>query len=144
MVTALLCLSSSAVSQELQDAAGSNGDEGSITIESDIQSSDNTTGVVTAIGDVLILYPDRGLVATSRQAQYFTKEGRVVLSGDVDVIRDDGEVLKAEKVVYLLEDDWLLANPKPGEQVVTEISFKAPQSEFFQNANTSAKTPLVQ
>ena len=53
---------------------------GLLTIESDQQLADNTTGVVTAIGNVRLIHPERGVVATSRQAQYFTNEERIVLS----------------------------------------------------------------
>ena len=45
---------------------------GLISIESDSQSADNVTGVVTELGNVRITYPSRRMVATSRQAQYFT------------------------------------------------------------------------
>ena len=57
-----------------------------LTIESDMQTADDITGVVTATGNVRISYPAHGVVATSRQAQYFNREARVVLSGDVDVV----------------------------------------------------------
>ena len=40
---------------------------GLITIESDQQSADNSTGVVTASENVRIVHADRGVVATSRQ-----------------------------------------------------------------------------
>lgn len=46
-----------------------------ITVESDLQQADNTTGVITATGNVRVLYPDKKLTATARQAQYFTKRG---------------------------------------------------------------------
>jgi len=58
-----------------------------LTIESDSQKADNVTGVITAIGNVRILYPRSAPGGpSSRQAQYFTNEGRIVLSGDVDVV----------------------------------------------------------
>ena len=75
---------------------------GLVTIESDLQKADNSTGVVTATGNVRIVYPDQRVVATARQAQYFTREGRVVLSGDVDVIQETGHSIRAEKLVYLV------------------------------------------
>ena len=53
-------------------------DAGVITIESDLQSADNGTGVITASGNVRLVHAGRGLVATSRQAQYFTEEDRIV------------------------------------------------------------------
>ena len=74
-------------SAEVQAADPSS--DGLITIESDLQSADNVTGVVTASGNVRLVHADRGVVATSRQAQYFTKEARIVLSGDVDVVQEN-------------------------------------------------------
>jgi len=99
---------------------------GLVTIESDLQQADNTTGVVTATGNVRILYPDQRVVATARQAQYFTKEGRVVLSGDVDVIQDDGHAVRAELVTYFVNQERLIAEPPPGQQVVTRYRLNAP------------------
>ena len=94
---------------------------GLITIESDIQSADNVTGVVTAAGNVKIVYPSRGMVATARQAQYFSQEGRLVLTGDVDVVQEGGNALRAERVVYLLEQERTEAIPPPGQQVFSQM-----------------------
>lgn len=94
---------------------------GLITIESDTQSADNLTGVVTAIGNVRIVYPSRGMVATARQAQYFSKEGRLILSGDVDVTQKGGNALRAERVIYLLEEERAEADPAPGQQVFSQM-----------------------
>ena len=85
------------VSAQAQQTA----DAGVITIESDMQSADNGTGVITASGNVRLVHAGRGLVATSRQAQYFTEEDRIVLSGDVDVIQADGNQLRADRFTYL-------------------------------------------
>lgn len=92
-----------------------------VTIESDQQQADNKTGIVTATGNVRILYPERGMVATARQAQYFSKEARLVLSGDVDVVDADGQRIKAERLVYLLGSERLQAEPARGRQVVSKI-----------------------
>ena len=92
---------------------------GLVTIESDLQKADNSTGVVTATGSVRIVYPDQRVVATARQAQYFSREGRVVLSGDVDVIQDSGHSIRAERLVYLVERERIVAQPAPGQQVIT-------------------------
>ena len=96
---------------------------GLVTIESDQQQADNVTGVVTAIGNVRITYPDRGMVATARQAQYYTREGRLVLSGDVDIIDRDGQRLRADQIVYWLNGQRLLALPAKGQQVQTRLRF---------------------
>ncbi len=103
-------------------------DAGLVTIESDTQQADNRTGVVTAIGNVRIEYPDRHMVATSRQAQYFSKEGRLVLTGDVDVIDADGQRIRAERLVYRLDSERLLAEPPAGKQVYSRLRLqnKAP------------------
>ena len=115
------CLSVFAVSSipvllQAQEAS----EAGVITIESDLQSADNSTGVITASGNVRLVHPDRGVVATSQQAQYFTQEERIVLSGDVDVVQDEGNRLQAAKVIYLLDEERALAMPADGEQVFSQ------------------------
>ena len=92
-------------------------DQGLITIESDQQAADSVTGVITASGNVRLVHDQRGVVATSRQAQYFTKESRIVLSGDVDVVQKDGNLLKADRVTYLLDEERAIATPVEGAQV---------------------------
>ena len=72
---------------------------GLITIESDQQTADNSIGVVTAQGNVRLVHVDRGIVATGRQAQYFMKEERIVLSGDVDIVQKNGDLLQVDKIV---------------------------------------------
>jgi lipopolysaccharide export system protein LptA len=92
-----------------------------VTIESDSQQADNQTGIVTATGNVKITYPAKGMVATSRQAQYFSKEGRLVLTGDVDVIDGEGQRIRAERLVYQLDQERLTAQPSQGKQVTSKL-----------------------
>jgi lipopolysaccharide export system protein LptA len=94
---------------------------GQVTIDSDLQQADQATGIITATGNVRIIYPDQRVVATARQAQYFTKEDRVVLSGDVDVIQEGGNHLRAERVIYLIKADRVVAEPAPGQQVFSKM-----------------------
>ena len=94
---------------------------GLVSIESDLQQADNSTGVITASGNVRIVYPDRRVVATARQAQYFSREARIVLSGDVDVIQADGSALRAERVIVLLNSQRVVAQPRQGQQVVSTL-----------------------
>ena len=98
---------------------------GLITIESDQQTADNSIGVVTAQGNVRLVHVDRGIVATGRQAQYFMKEERIVLSGDVDIVQKNGDLLQANKIVYSLVDERALATPSENEQVFCQWSFGA-------------------
>ena len=130
-VVALLVLSGFALPVSAQMEAG---EDSLITIESDTQSADNITGVVTAVGNVRIVYPSRGMVATARQAQYFSREGRLVLSGDVDVTQDGGNALRAERVVYLLEEERAEAEPTPGQQVFTQMVIRS---------DSTLQTPLT-
>ena len=98
-----------------------------VSIESDRQQADNRTGIVTAIGNVRITYPQKGMVATSRQAQYFSKEGRLVLSGDVDVVDRDGQRIRAERLVYLLDSERVVAEPSAGRQVFSKLRLQMRQ-----------------
>ena len=96
---------------------------GLITIESDQQTADNSIGVVTAQGNVRLIHIDRGIVATGRQAQYFIKEESIVLSGDVDIVQKNGDLLQADRIVYSLVDERALATPSENEQVFGQWSF---------------------
>ena len=106
-------------------AAQESADQGLITIESDQQAADSVTGVITASGNVRLVHDQRGVVATSRQAQYFTKESRIVLSGDVDVVQTDGNLLRAERVTYLLDEERAIATPSEGAQVFSRWTLKS-------------------
>ena len=130
-VAALLFFTGSFLPVIAQTSAG---EDSLITIESDTQSADNITGVVTAVGNVRIVYPSRGMVATSRQAQYFSREAMLVLSGDVDVVQDDGNSIRAERVTYNLDEERALANPIPGQQV---------QSTLLLKQSLDSQTPLT-
>ena len=114
---------------------------GLVSIESDVQRADQATGVITATGNVRILYPDKGVMATARQAQYFTREGRVVLSGDVDVVQQDGSLLKAEQVTYLVRSERITARPAPQQQVLSRLRLTpTPQPESARDSATDSAT----
>jgi len=115
--------------QQQPTAAAATPAAGLVTIESDRQLADNRTGVVTAIGRVRIVYPPRQLVATARQAQYYSREGRLVLSGDVELQEANGQSLKAERVVYRLDSERLEVLPAQGRQVITRLRLQAPASQ---------------
>ncbi|MEO0408024.1 MAG: LptA/OstA family protein, partial [Cyanobacteria bacterium P01_A01_bin.135] len=56
------------------------------------------------------------LQATSAQAQYYSREGRIVLTGDVYVLQD-GNSIQGERITYLVNEGRFLAVPDTGEQV---------------------------
>ena len=86
--------------------------------------ANSNTGAVTAIGNVRIDYPSRQIFATSAQAQYYSQEQRIVLSGNVDVIQE-GNTLQAETVTYLIEEGRFVATPSDGNQV--EAVYQLPE-----------------
>ena len=112
---------------------------GLVTIESDQQRADQLTGVITATGNVRIVYPDERVVATARQAQYFSKENRVVLSGDVDIVQEGGNLIRAERVVYLVDGERLIAIPPSGQQVFSRV--RIPQKPATSATAPAAATP---
>ncbi|ERT05932.1 ostA-like family protein [Lyngbya aestuarii BL J] len=87
-----------------------------MTVRSDIQEADANTGIVTARGNVQINYPARNIQATAAQAQYFSREGRIVLSGDVYILQE-GSSIRGETVTYLIEEGRFVALPAGGQQV---------------------------
>ena len=91
-------------------------EQGSITLRSDIQESNSKTGVITAKGNVKIDYPARKIQATAAQAQYFSRERRLILSGNVYVLQD-GHSMRAETMTYLVDEGRFIATPKSDRQV---------------------------
>jgi lipopolysaccharide export system protein LptA len=88
----------------------------SITLRSDVQESNSETGVITARGNVKITYPARQIQATAAQAQYFSRERRLVLSGNVYVLQN-GNSMRAEMMTYLIDEGRFVATPKSDRQV---------------------------
>lgn len=88
-----------------------------ITLVSDVQEANSKTGVVTARGNVIIDYPARKLRATASQAQYFSKERRIILSGNVSVIQEGGNNLRGEVITYLIDEGRFVALPQTGGRV---------------------------
>ena len=91
-------------------------DNGSITIRSDSQEANSETGVITAQGNVRINYPSRQIQATATQAQYYSRERRLVLNGNVYVIQQ-GNSMRAESMTYLIDEGRFIATPRANRQV---------------------------
>jgi lipopolysaccharide export system protein LptA len=88
----------------------------SLTVRSDIQEADAKTGIVTARGNVQINYPARQMQGTAAQAQYFSRERRIVLTGDAYILQQ-GNSLKAETITYLIDEGRFIAVPEQNQQV---------------------------
>ena len=89
---------------------------GAITLKSDIQESNSETGVITARGNVQINYPARQIQATAAQAQYYSRERRLILTGNVYVLQQ-GNSLRAEEMTYLIDEGKFIAKPQSDRQV---------------------------
>lgn len=100
-----------------------------LTLRAEVQEANAQTGVVTARGNVQINYPSRQIQATAAQAQYFSRERRIVLSGNVYVLQQ-GNSIRAETVTYLIDEGRFTAIPKTDTQV--ESIYIVPESTSTQ------------
>jgi lipopolysaccharide export system protein LptA len=113
-----------------------------LTVRSDIQEANSETGVVTARGNVQIFYPSRQIQGTAVQAQYFSRERRLVLTGNVYVLQE-GNSMRAESMTYLIDEGRFIATPDTKQQVesiylVTETEETPPQP-----ASSTPPPPLI-
>jgi lipopolysaccharide export system protein LptA len=90
-----------------------------LTIRADVQEANSITGVVTATGNVKMSYPARQIDAVAEQAQYFSKEQRVVLTGNVIVNQEGVNSIKAQTITYLVTEGKFIAAPPNNQQVET-------------------------
>jgi lipopolysaccharide export system protein LptA len=87
-----------------------------LKLESDVQEANSKTGVITARGNVRINYPARQIQATAAQALYYSREKRIILSGNVYVLQQ-GNSLRGETITYLIDEGRFIALPQPKKQV---------------------------
>lgn len=87
-----------------------------LTILADVQQANSITGIVTARGNVQLIYPARQIQATATQAQYFSRERRIVLTGNVYVLQK-GNSLRGDSVTYLIDQEKFVATPVTNQQV---------------------------
>ncbi|MBD2150342.1 OstA family protein [Pseudanabaena sp. FACHB-1277] len=113
----------------------------SLTIRADVQEANSLTGVVTATGNVKMTYPARQIDAVAEQAQYFSKEQRVVLTGNVVVTQEGVNSIKAQTITYLVSEGRFVAAPQTNQQV--ETIYVVPDRDLASSPATSA-TPVEQ
>jgi len=112
-----------------------------LTIRADVQEANSITGVVTATGNVKMSYPARQIDAVAEQAQYFSKEQRVVLTGNVIVTQEGVNSIKAQTITYLVSEGKFVAAPPDNQQV--ETIYVVPDRDVASTPATSA-TPVTQ
>jgi len=125
-------------------AAQSNGaaNGGAIQLKASLVEANSNTGVVTATGNVRIDYPSRQIFATSAQALYYSREQRIVLSGNVDVIQE-GNTLQAETVTYLIEEGRFVAQPAENSQVEAVYLLPEPPDPSPSVESSAPPAPLT-
>jgi lipopolysaccharide export system protein LptA len=87
-----------------------------LSIQADTQEADSKKEIVTARGNVRLRYPSRKLQAQANLAQYYIKQKRILMTGNV-LILQDGNTLEGESVMYLIDEGKFIANPKLKQQV---------------------------
>lgn len=85
-------------------------------LRANVTEANSKTGVVVARGNVLITYAARQIEATAAQAIYYSKEGKIILSGNVNILQE-GNRLKGETVTYLVNEGRFVALPRENSQV---------------------------
>ena len=130
-----------AFSTQIQPAIAQPGGNRPLTIRSDVQEYDAKTQVITARGNVQMLYPARQIQATSAQAQYFSKERRIDFSGNVYILQQGTNSIRAEKVTYLIDEGKFIALPQSNRQV--ESIYMIEDSPTRQTTKPAPKTPSL-
>ncbi len=121
-------------SQSTNANQGANGQ--SLTVRSDIQEADARTGIVTARGNVQINYPYQQMQGTAAQAQYFSRERRIVLTGNAHILQQ-GNSLRAETITYLIDEGRFIAVTEKNQQV--ESIYLIPSS----NSSNQSSAPNI-
>jgi lipopolysaccharide export system protein LptA len=116
LVTATLATIVTVNSLRVNVKAQSPDNKSALTVRSDIQEANSETGIITARGNVYINYPSRDIQATAAQAQYFSNEKRLVLTGNVYVLQE-GNTMRAETMTYLIDEGRFIATPESDQQV---------------------------
>jgi lipopolysaccharide export system protein LptA len=101
------------------------------------------TGVVVARGNVQINYPARQIQATSAQAVYYSKEGRIVLTGNVYILQQ-GNSLHGEEITYLVNEGRFVAVPQQNRQVEAVYLVNDAPAAPAPQAPAPAATPAPQ
>ncbi|MEC4896330.1 MAG: LptA/OstA family protein [Oscillatoria sp. PMC 1051.18] len=109
-----------------------------LSVRSDIQEANSETGVITARGNVQVNYPARQIQATAAQAQYFSRERMLVLTGNVYVLQA-GNSMRAETITYLVDEGRFVATPKDNRQVESIYIVTDPEASTSPTVTSSPR-----
>ncbi len=117
------------------------GTTSALTLRADIQEANSQTGVITARGNVQIYYPAREIQATAAQAQYYSREHKIVLSGNVYILQH-GNSIRGEVVTYLIDQGEFVAVPKTTQQVESVYIVTEQNNPSSKSPSAPATPPL--
>lgn len=100
----------------LQSAVAQSGNPKALQLRGNSVQANAKTGVAVASGNVQIDYPSRDIKATAAQATYYSREGRMVLSGNVYILQE-GNSMRGEVITYFINEGRFDAVPQSGKQV---------------------------
>jgi lipopolysaccharide export system protein LptA len=86
------------------------------TLDADTQEANSKTEVATVRGNVKFDYPSRKIQGKADLGQYYIKQKRIVLTGNVSIVQN-GNTLEGESITYLIGEGKFVANPKVNKQV---------------------------
>jgi lipopolysaccharide export system protein LptA len=98
------------------NAATGNQSRQDMTIRSKRQEANSKTQVVLATDNVQISYPAQRLRAKAQQAQFYGKEQKIVLSGNVVAVQR-GNSIQGETLTYSIKEGQFVAMPRSGGAV---------------------------
>lgn len=113
--------------------AQASGQNSPLTISADVQEFNANTQVATARGNVQMLFPARQIKATAAQAQFFSRERRIDLTGNVYILQQGVNSIRAEKVTYLIDEGRFVALPQSNRQV--ESTYMINDTELGRQSN---------
>ena len=101
----------------------SSNQESQILVESNKQSSDMNNSIFYAEGDVKITSSDNEFIAKSNSAIFYKSSGKIKLIGDVEIISNDFNKVKAAEIIYSLKEKKFEAMSDSNQRVKTTFVF---------------------
>lgn len=94
-----------------------------ILIESNKQRSDLKNSIFYAEGEVIITNTNKEFIAKSEKAIFYKLTGKIKLTGNVEVLTNDFNKIKAGEILYYLKENKFEAISEKNQRVNTKFVF---------------------
>ena len=94
-----------------------------ILIESNKQRSDLKNSIFYAEGEVIITNTNKEFIAKSEKAIFYKLTGKIKLTGNVEVLTNDLNKIKAGEILYYLKENKFEAISDKNQRVNTKFVF---------------------